>query len=298
MSAWIQRRLWPATLKSLSEWDRHDGYLLSAALAYYASLSLFPLCLILTAALGHLSRLSPALENQQAQLIATVERNASPWLAAQLQSILAGIKTQATIGGPLGLVSLLLAAIGVFVQLDNTFARIWGVPLSPTKGVAAALHTVLYDRLVAFLMLLGVGGLVVVVFILNLVLAALRPFVLHWLGGDNLWQLVQFLVTVCLNAILFTLLYKTLPKRHVRWGSAITGAVFTTTTWHCGQRLLVSFVISDRYSAYGVIGSFLAVMLWVYYASAVVFFGAELVRALDTSDVHSNWPPNNHSPER
>ncbi len=287
MSAWIRRRLWPALKKALREWDRHDGYLLSAALAYYASLSLFPLCLMLIAALGHLSQFSPVLENQQAQLLAVVERNASPWLAAQLESMLAGIKTQAGVGGPLGLISLLLTAIGVFVQLDNSFARIWGVPLNPTKGVVAALHTVLYDRFVAFLMLLGAGGLVVVVFALNMVLAALRPFILRWMGGDNLWQLVQILATLGLNGVLFTFLYKALPKRKVSWVSALVGGLFTTVTWHAGQRLLESFVISDKYSAYGVIGSFLAVMLWVYYASAIVFFGAELVRALDTNDGHS-----------
>lgn len=285
--AWVKGRLWPALRVALGEWDRHDGYLLSAALAYYASLSLFPLCLVLIAGLGHLSQISPALENQQAQLLAAVERNASPWLAAQLQSMLAGIKTQAGVGGPLGLVSLLLTAIGVFVQLDNSFTRIWGVPPNPAKGVIAALHTALYDRLVAFLMLLVAGSLVVVVFVLNVVLAAMRPFVLSWMAGDQLWQVVQAIATLGLNGVLFTILYKTLPKRRVRWVSATIGGLFTAATWHVGQRILESFVISDKYSAYGVVGSFLAVMLWIYYASAIVFLGAELVRALDMPDPHS-----------
>lgn len=289
----LMGRLWISFRLAFDEWSRHDGYLLSAALAYYASLSLFPICLVLIAGLGQLSNFSVSLEDQQAQLLAAVERNSSPWLATQLQSLLSGIKANAGIGGPIGLISLLLTAIGVFVQLDNSFTRIWGVPPNHEKGIIAALHTALYDRLVAFLMLLAVGGLVMVVFVLNMVLAALRPFVLQWTGGAQLWHIVQIAATLGLNVVLFTLLYKTLPKRPVSWRAAVLGGFFTAGTWHFGQWVLASFVISDKYSAYGIIGTFLAVMLWIYYASALLFFGAELVRALDSLEPGPSWSPPN-----
>ncbi len=81
----------------------------------------------------------------------------------------------------------------------------------------------------------------------------------------------------------FTLIFKILPKAPVRWRDASAGGMLTAVTWQIGQRLLESFVISNNYSAYGIVGSFLAVMLWMYYASAVVLLGAEFVRVLDVN---------------
>jgi len=284
MFAWVKAHLWPALRAAVCNWIRDDGFLLSAGLAYYASVALFPICLVLLAGLGYLSQVSPEFQDQQGEFLATVERSASPWLADQLRQMLAGIKTQAAVGGPLGLVTLLVTAISVFVQLDASIARIWGLPGSPFKGVVAALKTALHDRLVAFLLLLGVGSLVLVVFLLNLVLAGIRPFVLQSTEGRTLWHLVPTLTTIGLNCLLFTAIYKILPKTAVRWRDAAAGGLLTAISWQIGQRVLESIVISSNYSAYGVVGSFLAVMLWMYYASAVVLLGAEFVRALDVGN--------------
>lgn len=283
MFEWVNSRLWPALRAAASNWSRDDGFLLSAALAYYASVSMFPICLVLFAGLGYLSLVSLEFQDKQGELLAMVERSASPWLADQLRQMLAGIKTKAAVGGPLGLITLLVTAISVFVQLDASISRIWGLPVAPSKGVAAALKTALHDRLVAFLLLLGVGFLVFVVFLLNLVLTGIRPFVLQSTGGNTLWQLVPALMTVGLNCLLFTIIYKVLPKAPVRWRNAAAGGLLTAFTWQIGQRILESIVISNNYSAYGVVGSFLAVMLWMYYASAIVLLGAEFVRVLDVA---------------
>ncbi|MFN0053300.1 MAG: YihY/virulence factor BrkB family protein [Planctomycetales bacterium] len=284
MFAWKNARLWPALRAAVRHWIRDDGFLLSAGLAYYASVSLFPICMVLFAGLGYLSQVSFALQDQQGELLAMVERNASPWLADQLRHMLAGIKTQAAVGGPLGLITLLVTAGSVFVQLDASIAKIWGLPAGPARGIAATIKAVLHDRLVAFLLLLGVGSLVLVVFVLNLMLTGIRPFVSRSEEGRTLWQFVPTLVTIGLNCQLFAAIYKILPKASVRWRDAAAGGLLTAITWQIGQRVLESFVIADNYSAYGVVGSFLAVMLWMYYGSAVILLGAEFVRVLDTSD--------------
>ena len=99
MFAWVTARLWPALRAAVSNWSRDDGFLLSAALAFYASVSLFPICLVLLAGLGCLSQFSPAFQDQQGELLAVVERSASPWLADHLRQLFAGITTQAAVGG-------------------------------------------------------------------------------------------------------------------------------------------------------------------------------------------------------
>ncbi len=196
---------WGALRSSAGHWQRDDGFLLSAGLGYYASVSLFPICLLLLAGLGRLSKVSPAFQDQQGELLAMVNSSGSPWLADQLRKLLTGIETQAAVGGPVGLVTLLVTAIGVFVQLDAAIARIWAEPVDPGGGIGGALKTVLHDRIVAFLMLLGVGTLVLVVFLLNLVLTAIRTLMLRWIDQPVFWHFVQILVTIGLNWLLFTL---------------------------------------------------------------------------------------------
>ena len=56
MLKWLTRRIWPATKATWKQWNEDDGFLLSAAMAYYAAFSLFPLLLVLIAGVGLLTR--------------------------------------------------------------------------------------------------------------------------------------------------------------------------------------------------------------------------------------------------
>ena len=207
----------------------------------------------------------------------------SPWLADQLQALLAGVKENAGLGGPLGAVTLLAAAIVVFLQLDYMFGRIFGATkTSSTTSWWGYVRTVLYDRLSAFLMLMAVGALLLGLFVANVyVLAGVRMNIENRLpGGAMLSGWAQFLFTAVTNALLFGLIYKVLPKVAIRWRDALAGGLLVSLVWILGQRLLVTFLIGPSYTAYGIVGSFIAVMIWVYYVSVILFLGAEFVEAL------------------
>ncbi len=276
----VPTRVVSSLYRAAGDWSRIDGATLSAALAYYGALSLFPFCLLVIAGVGLWSHISPGFTDQQNKLVLTVAGEMSPWLGQQLAVLLAGIRANAAIAGPLGIVSLVLTAVTVFVQVDASFDRIWSVPGSPSKGLWGGVRTALRDRLGAFLLLLGLLALLAVVTLVNIILASLQTLLAHW-SSATAWQTIQVIVTLGLNAVLFTALYKVLPKSPVHWWSSGAGGLFAAAVWLIGQRLLETFVISDKYTAYGVLGSFLAVMLWMYYASAVVLFGATFVRNLD-----------------
>ena len=79
------------------------------------------------------------------------------------------------------------------------------------------------------------------------------------------------MVTIATNALLIGLLYKVLPKRRIRWRHAMGGGLIVSLVWILGQRLLVRFLIGPGYTAYGVVGSFIAVMIWVYYVTLLSF---------------------------
>jgi membrane protein len=280
IAATLLGKPWRVLRTTWEGWQRDDGFLLSAAMAYYAAFSLFPLCLVLIAVLGFVMRLSAQAQDARQQLFREVERHAGPWLAGQLEGLLAGVSSHAGLGGPVGIVTLLLAAIGIFLQLNYMFDKIWGTAGSAAKGWLASLRSVLLGRLTAFLMLLAVGGLLIAIFLADVVRTGLRSYVVQLPAGRTVWHWWEIAVTLAGSALLFALLYKVLPKAAIRWRDALAGGVFVSLVWFVGQRLLVVLLIGEGYSAYGVVGSFIAVMLWLYYASATVFLGAEFVRAL------------------
>ena len=279
MRGWIQQRFWPVAKETWNGWSKHDGSLLSAATAYYAALSLFPLCVVLIAALGVVGRHSASLQSQQTELVKMVKQNMGPWLAEQVDGILVEVQARAAVSGPLGLLILIVAAIGVFMQLENTFDRIWGTPEAVPRTWLGEIREALWDRLLAFLMLMGIGALLFALFLAGAVLAGVRPLLIHlptgWLG----WHAAKWLVSVGGSTLLLGALYKVLPKARVRWKHALGGGLLAAVAWAVGQHVLLTMVVGESYSAYGVLGVLIGLMFWFYYASAVVFLGAEFARA-------------------
>lgn len=279
------RRSWWSILRStFSRWLKDDGSVLSAAMAYYASFSVFPLCLIVMAGFGYVSRISARVQNQQRELLDVVEQNAGSWMAQQLAGLLDQVEDQARFGGPLGLLVLVFTAIGLFTQLELIFDRIWNVPPPPSTGIVGNVLRVFRTRAIGLLMLAGVGAAVVVIFVTNIVLSTLRPYAVELPAGRYAWRIVQLAATVALNTALLATIYRALPRATVRWKEAAAGGLFVAILWQIGQQVLEVFVIGDKYNAYGVIGSFIAVMLWMYYACAALFVGAEFVQVLQHSD--------------
>ena len=136
--------------------------------------------------------------------------------------------------------------------------------------------------LIAFLMLLGTGGFIIVIFVANLALNGVRTHLAAYADLGAVWPLLQSALSIFFYAMLFTTLYKTLPKVPVGWKHALAGGLTVAVVWQFGQQVLSAFVIGEKYSAYGVVGSFIALMVWMYYASVIVFFGAEVVQTLRT----------------
>ncbi len=274
------RRSGATLAATLRGWQKDSCLLLSAATAYYAVFSLFPLCMVLIAVLGFVGRFSDFAHTQQHELIGRVATSFSPWMADQLRSILTGVQNRASLGGPVGLFVLLLTAIGVFVQLENAFDRIWDTPAPPSSGWLATIRTVLHDRLWAFLTLLLVGGLLMAVSLTDIILGAVRPYLSQFPAEQVTWQTLQWLTTIACDTVLLAAIYRVLPSVSVPRLHAFAGGLLAALVWSLGRYALLSFLASPSYSAYGMVGAVMGVMLWFYYACAVIYLGAEFVHAL------------------
>ncbi|MGW8257988.1 MAG: YihY/virulence factor BrkB family protein [Thermoguttaceae bacterium] len=273
-------RAWLLLRAVFSGWQEHGGSLLSAAMAYYAAFSLFPLCLVLMAILGFVGRYSSFVKSEQTIFLERVSQNVSPWLAGELQQILTNVQAHAALGGLVGLAILLLAAIAVFAQLKIIFDRIWSVHQCTARGWLGALRATLWDRLLAFLTLMAVGALLLVVSFADFILAGLRPYLVQLPAGQSTWRLIQWLSTLGCDTLLLTMIYRVLPQIRIRWRYTLAGGFLAAVIWAMGRYLLLLVFAGKQYSAYGVVGVLMGLMLWFYYASAVVFLGAEFIHAL------------------
>jgi membrane protein len=140
-------------------------------------------------------------------------------------------------------------------------------------------HT-LFRRLRAFLMLLGVGILVFAGFIGGMAASAVGRYATDLPGGGLAWNLVHVAGGVVLNWLLFTVIYKILPKVRVRWSEASRGGLVAAVLWEAARQLLAVLLLSKKYTAYRLLGSLIGLMLWMYVAASVLFLGAEYVRVI------------------
>ncbi len=276
------RRLVRRLLAAYQGFNEHDGSLMAAAMAYYFALSLFPLLLVLVAGLGIALQSTVAGQDAQERLLVAIEQQVSPELSSQIGRALRTVSNNASSRGPIGFVVLLVTAIAIFTQVDHAFNRIWRLPDDHAESWLTWVGRLAFQRFKALLMLLAAGAFVLAATIASLVWTAIQSAIQPTLElvPDVRWSL-GLLINVCLNFCAFTFVYRFVPRVGIRWGEALRGATLAAILWEIGRQLLGIYLIHLGYpTAYGVIGSFIAIMLFAYYAMIVVFLGAEYTRVV------------------
>jgi membrane protein len=274
-------RLWLAYMG----FQEHEGSLAASGIAYYLALSFFPLLMVLVAGLGWALQGTDFGQNVQQQLLHAIEQQVSADLAQQVGRMLRIVSERAGTSGPIGFVVLIISAIAIFAQLDAAFDRIWRLPSDPHETWMHWIVRILVVRLKALGMLVGMGAFVIAVMIASIAASATqRAMETRFPGVLGMQWYLNLLLYIVLNFVAFTAIYKIVPRKRVGWVEAFRGALLAALLWEAGRQALAAYLLRLNYpSAYGVIGSFLAIMLWAYYASMVILYGAEYVRVLQVS---------------
>jgi membrane protein len=275
----IKTDLLPLLKETGSEFQKDEAGQLGAALAYYAMFSIFPLLLLLIALLGYVLQYLPEAVDVQSQILSTVSTNFSPDVADLLRGVLEGVKNQAGGATIIGLITLLLGASGVFGQLDMTFNKIWNVPKpTETAGIVASVVTTVRKKLFSFGMVLAVGFLLIVSMVMSGAAQVLRDSLTTVpVVGGYAGFVMGLAISLLLNTLVFALLFKYLPDTEVHWGDVWLGALVTALIWEIGKYILGWYIgrSGQSWSAYGVVGSVLVLMTWIYFSSQILFLGAE-----------------------
>jgi membrane protein len=179
----------------------------------------------------------------------------------------------------LGVIGLLLGATGVFGQLQAALDKVWEVGPDPKQGVKGFI----LKRVFSLGMVFGLGFVLLASLVLSTVISAfgdtLASFLPGWLSGPFLFGL-DIVFSVGIITLLFAALFKVLPDARVAWRDVWVGAFFTSVLFAVGKVVLGLYLgSSNPGQAFGAAGALALMLVWIYYTSMIVFFGAEFTEA-------------------
>lgn len=259
--------------ETVSGWLGHKCARLGAALAYYSVFSLGPLLLIVTSVAGLIygqDAVRGALSTQFRGLLGPAGSEA---VDAMLKG--AGSQSAGTFATIFGVALLVVAAVGVVVQLKDALNTIWET--REPEGVSISWYARTYG--VALAGIIALGFLLAVSLVISAGLAAFST----WLGGSEslLWTTLNTLVSILVLSVLFALLFKFFPDAEIQWSHVWPGALATAILFEVGKLAIAWYVGRQGLeSTYGAASSIVILLIWVYYSAQIVLFGAELTRTL------------------
>lgn len=259
-----------------SEFSRDKCMQLAAALAYYSIFSLAPLLVILIAIVGFIFGEEAARGEMEGQISGLVGDRA----AGMIQTMIAQTsETKSNIwASVIGGATLLFGASGVFGQLKQSLNQIWETPPATGGGVKGFIK----QRALSFSMILVIGFLLLISLVLSAVLSALGGYLEQLLPFPPvLLQWLSFALSFAVITLLFALIYRILPDALIQWRSVWLGAAMTALLFTIGKTALGWYLGRQGVaSSYGAAGSFVVLLMWIYYSSVILFLGAEFTEVI------------------
>jgi membrane protein len=273
------QQCWNLIKESFSEWANDKVPRLGAALAFYTALSLAPLLVVVLATAG-LFYGRAALQGEIVwQIQDLVGREGAKVIQALISSA-AHRPTSGIIATILGLVALLFGASSALVELQDALNTIWHVPVDTRQSRLASIFGMVKRRALSFVLVLGIGFLLLVSLFVGAWIATAETFFGRFLPLPGpVLHTINLLISFVAITFLFAVVYKVLPDVRLKWSDVAIGAAITSLLFSIGKLLIGLYLGKTTIeSSYGAAGSFLIVLLWVYYSAQVFFLGAEFTK--------------------
>jgi membrane protein len=256
-------------------WYEDRGGRLGAALAFYTLFSLAPLLIIVIA----IAAVGFGREIAYTQLIQQIEAFIGTEGARVIQATIENTSRPSSgiMATLIGLSTMLFGATVVFSELQDALNTIWRVAPKPGRSMAIG---IIRERFLAFSMVLGIGVLLLISIIANTMLNAtmqifgdILPKQVDWLRTAN------FVFSLVVVTLLFTMLYKVLPDVEIGWEEVVIGAVVTALLFMLGKYLIELYLgYNSAASVYGAAASLVILLMWIYYSAQIFYFGAEFTK--------------------
>jgi membrane protein len=271
----------PTLLKlSYQDWKDDRASRLSAALAYYTIFSLAPMLLIILA----VTSIFWSREAVQTQVLNQVEGLVGAEGRVFFSDLLTttGSPAGGILGTIVGLVTVIFGALGVFNELHNALNTIWEVEeeKETESGFIEGIKKIVFGRLLSFGMILGIGFLLLVSLVVSAGLSAMQETVGNAIPlSEILLQILNLIISIGVITVLFALIFKFLPDAEIAWRDVWLGAFVTALLFSVGKFLIGLYLGNSSVgSSFGAAGSLVLLLLWIYYSTQILLFGAEFTQ--------------------
>lgn len=248
---------------------------MAASLSYYTLFSIAPMLIIIIA----LGSFFFGPDATRGRIYTQINDFVGDVAAAQIQTMIENVHLsgETFFATAVAIVTFFFGATSVFAEIQDSINRIWSLRVRPEKGFQKFIFT----RLISFSMVVTIGFLLLVSLILNAALSLMTSPLESYIGNYTLiLKIVNIIVVFCAIASLFAIIFKVLPDAQIKWRDTWVGALFTAFLFIIGEWLVSIYLASSAsLSLYGAAGSVVVILLWVYYSSIILFFGAEFTKA-------------------
>lgn len=249
---------------------------LSASLAYYTVFSLAPLMIVIISICGFFfgaEAIQGTIDNQLQGFIGTDA-------AKQLQEMIknASLSGKGAVATTVGVVTLLIGATSIFAEVQDSINGIWGLKAKPKAGIMRTVQT----RLLSFGMIGSLGFLLLVSLAATTLVEGLSGRLKAMLPDATVVvvYVVNLVLTLFVTTSLFGFIFKVLPDAKIKWKDIWPGAVATSLLFLIGKFAISLYISkSEVGSTYGAAGSLVVILVWIYYSSIILYFGAEFTKA-------------------
>jgi membrane protein len=275
------KTIWSVAQRAMWDWWADNCMRLSASLAFYTALSLAPLVIIVVGVAG----LITDQQHVANQLEQQIELLMGPSGRQLVHTILTTTEPQGgTLAALIGIVTLAIGATAVFGELQAALNLIWEVKPKPINGVWGNLWSWLRQRFFSLAIVLAIAFLLLV----SLVISAALAGITYYFQGPDLAQTLlshglEAAVSILVITFLFALLFRYVPDAAIHWHDVWLGSFISAILFTLGK-VAIGYYIGRASigSAYGAAGSLIVLLVWVYYSSLIIFFGAEFTHAWAT----------------
>ena len=267
--------VWSALKDSFKGFSDDKITKLSASLAYYTVFSLGPLLIVII----HLCSVFFGMDAVQGKVVTQLQSFVGANAAAQIQTIIKNASVSGSgIAYTIGIITLIIGATTVFAEMQDSMNSIWGVKAKPKLGIMS----LVFSRLLSFGIIASLGFLLLVSLAVSAVVESIGDKLRSAFPqvGFVLIYIINLVLTFGIISALFAVIFKVLPDVKIGWKQVLPGAIATTILFMIGK-FAISFYIAKTNvgSTYGAAGSLVILILWIYYSSIILYFGAEFTQS-------------------
>jgi membrane protein len=259
--------------------------------AYFAIFSMAPILIIIIAVIGYITGKATIREKLFEEMEVYLGSDSTMFLQEAINNY--KVIENSTLGTILGIIIFIVSATALFTQLQNSINFIWRVKVKSSLKISVI--NLLRTRLFSFIVILGLGLIFLVSILIDASINILKEFLVSTFSPHFIYlvQSINLAVSLGIVAVITAFIYRFLPDVHVKWSASWFGAAFTAVFFAIG-RILIGIVLrnSEMGIIYGAAGSFIIILIWIFFVSIIFYFGVELTHQYSRYHAHNNLPRN------